>query len=127
MACVLWIHTHGLLGLHPADEVYRLPGSNTGTSQQAINAQSSSIGVERPKDALQSLRVRELFVEEYTDQGGPEETLELFYIEAAWAYRTLSLYTAAKSRDEQKLKEVLDIEGSAQRLPGIREKLECLL
>ncbi len=118
-----WIHTYGLLGLHPADEMYRLPGSNRRVPQEDfekgnLNQYSRQI-TEKAKT--------QFFVEAYDDRGGPEETANLFRRESAWAHRALNLYKAALSKDVTKLEKILDLERTAQRMPGVGEYVEQLL
>ncbi len=112
MAVVLWIRTYGLLGLTPADESYRVPGSNKRIPQQAFEEGALHLGTSNLKWFL---------VEEYSDRGGPEESVITLLKEATLAYRTLSLYKAALEKDVEELEELMDLEGTIQRIPSSRD------
>lgn len=134
-AILLWIHHYGLLGLNRVDEgeVYRMPGSNTWVEQQNFDAQVGSLAATAEDSRadytahINSLSKKMYLVEEYVARGGPEETATSFIREAAAANRALKLYEAALYRDEKKLKELLDLEGTLERMPDMRKMLEQTL
>lgn len=120
---VRWIRTYGLLGLHPADELFRVPGSNRLVPQENFE----ELNLNQYSREITEKTKTQLFVESYDDRGGPEESALLFMRESIGAHRALTLYKAALSKDVPKLEEVLDLQGTAQRMPSVGDYIEQLL
>jgi len=114
MVTVLWIRNYGVLGLHPSDEFAEVPGTNMVFPVQKYEASAPTIPFSRLKNLL-SLN------EKYDDRGGPEESVDLFRREVNYAAHALDMYKAALTRNVKKLEEVLEVEGTSQRVPEIRE------